>query len=71
MPPNPDVLIINLDKARTALNNARDVVEQWRRGRIADVAHTAAQRSALRVMFDNALQESKDRVADIDQELLN
>ncbi len=71
MPPNPDTLITHLDQARTALNNARNAVEQWKRGQVAGVAHTAGQRSAIRTIFENALQDGKDRIADVDTELTN
>lgn len=70
MPPNPNNLIAHLDIARTALNAARNAVEEWRSGQVATVNHTGPQRAALRAIFENSLQATKDSIADIDLELV-
>ena len=69
MPPDPVNLINHLDGARVALNNARNALGEWRSGRVASVGHTSLQRNALRTIFEDSLQEAKDRIADIDLEL--
>lgn len=69
--PDPEILIDNLDAARTGLNSARDALEQWRRGRVAGVNFTAAQRTAIRAIFEAGMQTGKDRIAAVDVELLN
>lgn len=69
--PDPEILIENLDAARTGLNGARNAVEQWRQGKVAGVNFTAAQRTALRAEFEAGMQAGKDGIATVDAELLN
>lgn len=69
--PDPEVLIENLDVGRQGLNNARNAVEEWKRGKVAGVDFTAAQRTAIRAVFEAGIQAGKDGIAAIDAELLN
>ena len=69
----PDVnkVIEALDRARSDLNAARNVAEEWRRGKVAGVTFTAAQLAALRAAFATGLQTGKNGLAAVDVELRN
>lgn len=64
-----DKVIDRLDNARKALNGARNAAEEWRRDKVAGVAFTAAQKTALRTKFAAGLQDGKDELVAVDVEL--
>lgn len=69
--PDPEIIIEVIDNARKGLNRARNAAEQWLEGKVAGVNFTAAQRTAIRTAFMNGLQEGKDGITAVDDELLN
>ncbi|MCB7129292.1 MAG: hypothetical protein J3T61_07130 [Candidatus Brocadiales bacterium] len=64
-----EVLIEKLDEARRNLNDARNSAEEWRRGKVAGVTHTAPQNTALRARFLSGITAAKRGIAAVEAEL--
>ena len=64
-----EVVIEKLDQARRGLNEARDVAEEWRRGRVAGVTHTVGQKSGLKTALVSDIEAGKSAIAEVEAEL--
>ncbi len=67
--PDINVIIEKLDEARRGLNEARNVAEEWRRGRVAGVTHTLAQTSGLKTVLVSGIEAGKNGIAAVEAEL--
>ena len=67
--PDIEKIIEKLDQARRGLNEARNVAEEWRRGRVAGVAHTAGQKSGLKTVLSSGIEAGKSGIAEVEAEL--
>ena len=66
-----EVIIAELDRARSGLTAARNAAGDWQKGTVEGVDHTAAQRQALRDAFLASLQQGEDGIAAVKAELAN
>ena len=64
-----NVVIADLDKARSSLNTARNLAEEWRKGVVASVPHTSAQTDGLISAFEAAIDIGVDGIAEVKNEL--
>jgi hypothetical protein len=67
--PDLDLIIERLDEARRGLNEARNVAEEWRRGRVAGVTHTSGQKNGLKTVFVSGIEAGKQGIAAVEAEL--
>ena len=67
--PDINVIIEKLDEARRGLNEARNVAEEWRRGRVAGVAHTSGQTNGLKTVLVSGIEAGKNGLAAVEAEL--
>ena len=67
--PDIEIIIAKLDEARRGLNEARNVAEEWRRARVAEVAHTAGQKSSLKTALLSGIESGKSGLAAVEAEL--
>jgi len=69
--PDVNVVIDALDSARRGYNDARNAAEEWRKGKVAGIDHTADQLAALKTAFLAGMQAGDNGVATVRTELTN